>query len=355
MSVKYQKYLTEYEELSAQLSSGEIFNDQNKYRKISKKASDLEEIVQVIKKIQSLEKNIDDNQSLIEKATDDPELLKIATAENEELRPELKQLKKQFETLTIPKDPLDEKNAILEIRAGAGGDEAALFALELFKMYSAWAETAGFRTNIYHNSKNDIGGIKEIIAQINGAGVYGQLKHESGVHRVQRIPETEKNGRVHTSTVTVAVLPEAEETDLEIKPEEVKIDTYRSSGPGGQSVNTTDSAIRLTHLPTGLVVTCQDEKSQHKNKAKAFSILRSRLLKAKQEAEHQKQAELRSSQIGTGDRSEKIRTYNFPQDRITDHRLKQSWHEIDKILAGELSPIVKALKQKELALKKQNS
>jgi peptide chain release factor 1 len=346
-------YIKEYEEISQKLSDPQIASDFKKLKKLGQRQNEIVKIVQIIKNIEKIEQQIKENNDLEKTAFSDidEELALIAKEENITLKKKLTQLNKQYKKLVIPKDPHDERNVILEIRAGAGGDEAGLFAGELFRMYSHWAENNTATVSVYNSNKNELGGIKEIIAQISGKEIYGKLKFESGVHRVQRIPETEKSGRVHTSTVTVAILPEAQEKDLKIKTEEVKIDTFRSSGPGGQSVNTTDSAIRLTHLPTGIVVSCQDEKSQHKNKAKAFSILRSKLLQKQREDEQKKIANLRSSQIGTGDRSEKIRTYNFPQDRITDHRLKKSWYGIQKILDGNINELIKDLKEFEVQLK----
>jgi len=268
-----------------------------------------------------------------------------AEAEQEvaKLQAEKSKLEEELKFALIPKDPNDTKNVIMEIRAGAGGDESALFAAELFRAYSRFAEAQRWQLNVMHSSRTGIGGFKEIIFEVTGHNVFAKMKYERGVHRVQRVPETEKSGRVHTSTVTVAVMPEAEEADIAIKPEDIKIDVFRSSGPGGQSVNTTDSAVRLTHLPTNVVVTCQDEKSQHKNKDKALKILRSRLAEAEEAKRAAKEADLRRSQVGTGDRSEKIRTYNFPQDRVTDHRIKLTLKNIHSIMEGELEQIVTPL------------
>ncbi|MBD3244798.1 MAG: peptide chain release factor 1 [Candidatus Moranbacteria bacterium] len=356
MDQNKQSILKEFEQINKELSSSGIAQDPEKLKNLSQRRSELEEIVSLIQEIEKTKEIIKGNEDLIENLKyddekEDQELEKIAQMEIEEAQKHLKKLNKKYDLLTVPKDPLDKRDVILEIRAGAGGDEAGLFAWDLFRMYSRYCENKGFRFSIINSNKNEVGGLKEMIVQIEGQEVFGDLKYESGVHRVQRIPETEKSGRIHTSTATVAVIPKALERDIEIKNEEIKIDTFRSSGPGGQSVNTTDSAIRITHLPSGLVVSCQDEKSQHKNKAKALSVLRSRLLQHQREQEQKKVADLRSSQIGTGDRSEKIRTYNFPQDRITDHRTKTSWHGIERILDGALGEIIESIKKQDLKLK----
>ena len=274
----------------------------------------------------------------------DPEIVELAKAELDALRTQVAEVEEQLKLILMPRDPNDRKNVVLEIRAGTGGDEASLFAADLFRMYSRYAEAAGWKLELLSLAQSDAGGVKEVIATISGKGVYGRIKHESGVHRVQRVPETESQGRIHTSTVTVAVLPEAQEVDVAIdESRDLRIDVYRSSGPGGQSVNTTDSAVRITHLPTNLVVTCQDEKSQHKNKARALKILRSRLLDLEIQRQQSERAAARRGQIGTGGRSERIRTYNFPQNRVTDHRVNLTLHKLGDIMEGSLDELFEAL------------
>jgi peptide chain release factor 1 len=314
------------------------------------------EVSQIIKEFETLENiqhQLEEAKSIIRNG--DSEILAMAEEEVENLTKLKTEQVKRVEAALIPKDPNDSKNVILEIRAGAGGDEAALFANELYRMYFRFAEHHKMQIDVMNSSPSEGGGLKEIIAEIKGPDAYKLLKHESGVHRVQRVPVTESQGRVHTSTVTVAILPEAEEVDIEIKPSDIRIDIFRSSGPGGQSVNTTDSAVRITHLETGVVVTCQDEKSQLKNKDKAMKILRSRLLAAKEEEEAKKRGDARKSQIGTGDRSEKIRTYNFPQDRITDHRIKFSTSNIPKFMDGYIDDMIQKLLESEQEKKLKNS
>jgi len=342
MNTELENIKKEYQEITDELSKPEAAFSAEKFGKLSKKQNKLKEIIEKDKELSKIKKEIRGNQEIIAQEKDS-ELVDLAKEELKELEMKKDKLEQELNILLNPADLNDKKDVIMEIRAGAGGDEAGIFAADLFRMYSRYAEKQGWKTNILSSSKNDIGGFKEVIFEIIGQNVYSKMKFESGVHRVQRIPETEKSGRIHTSTSTVAVLPKAEETELKIRNEDLRIDIFRSSGPGGQSVNTTDSAVRITHLPTGITVSCQDEKSQLKNKAKAMQILRSRLLVAEEKKKQEEERNKRQTQIGTGDRSEKIRTYNFPQDRITDHRVKKNWHNIQNILDGELDEIIEFL------------
>ncbi|HWP47962.1 MAG TPA: peptide chain release factor 1 [Candidatus Limnocylindrales bacterium] len=331
-----------YEELTKLLSDPKIIAQQDKFRSYAKSHAELSEIVETYRKYQKVLREIEEARELI-KNEKDREMRELAEGELKSLELKREDLERQLKILMLPKDPNDEKNIFLEIRAGTGGDEASLFAADLFRMYTKYAESKNWKVEIMSQSPSEVGGFKEIIALIEGKGAYSRLKFESGVHRVQRVPVTEASGRIHTSTATVAVLPEADEIEVEIDPNDIRIDVFRSSGPGGQSVNTTDSAVRVTHIPTGIVISCQDEKSQHKNKAKALRILRARLLDKLQQEQQDKISQSRKSQIGSGDRSERIRTYNFPQNRITDHRINFTTHNMDKILNGELDEIIDPL------------
>ncbi len=329
------------EKLEGLLSDPAVIADQARFRDVAREHAQVSRLAELYADYRKLEADIAGNRELLQE--DDEELAELARQELTELEQRKEALEREIRLQLLPKDPNDEKNILLEIRAGTGGDEAALFAADLFRMYSRYAERHGWKVEIMSSNPIGIGGFKEIIALVSGERVYSRLKYESGVHRVQRVPETEAQGRIHTSAVTVAVIPEAEEVEVEIDPNEIRIDVFRASGPGGQSVNTTDSAIRITHLPTGLVVSCQDEKSQHKNKAKALKVLRARLLDLKEREQHEKIASERRAQVGSGDRSERIRTYNFPQGRVSDHRINLTLYKLEDILLGNLDEIIEPL------------
>jgi len=331
-----------YQELEGQLSDPQVVSKQGLYQKFAKEHADLSELVEIIRKYEKVRTRIEEYQEFLKEA--DEELSAIVKEEMPQLQQEKIQLEENIRVLLLPTDPNDDKNVFLEIRAGTGGDEAGLFVGDLFRMYARYAEAQGWKVEVVSSSPaGGMGGFKEIIAQMDGKGAYSRLKYESGVHRVQRVPVTEAQGRIHTSAVTVAIMPEAEEVELNIDQNELRIDVYRSTGHGGQSVNTTDSAVRITHLPSGLVVTCQDEKSQLKNKAKAMKVLRARLLDAMVQKQNAEQAQARKSQVGTGDRSERIRTYNFPQGRITDHRINMTRYDLDNFINGNIGTMIDAL------------
>jgi len=336
-----------YEDLGLQLSDPKIVNDQENYRKVAKQHRDMEPTVEKFRDYRKLRDAVADARAMLTES--DADMREMAQAELDELEPKLATTEEELKVLLLPRDPNDDKNIVLELRAGTGGDEASLFVAEIFRMYLRFAEQHKWKVEILSQTDSDVGGLKDITAIMEGQGVYAQMKYESGVHRVQRVPATETQGRVHTSAITVAVLPEAEEVDIKIENKDLRIDTFCSSGPGGQSVNTTYSAIRITHLPTNTVVSCQDEKSQIKNREKAMRVLRSRLYEVEAERIHQIQAKERKQQVGSGDRSEKIRTYNFPQNRLTDHRIGLTNHQLAMVMEGQLQPTIDALIAHDMA------
>ncbi len=334
--------LSRYEEIMAELNSPDVTGNQERFLKLMKDQNELSPIVEAYREYKKNEQTISDSLSLLEEEKDE-EMRQMLKEELSLSREKLKELETKLKILLLPSDPNDRKNVIVEIRAGAGGDEAALFASDIYRMYSRYAERHRWKTEMLSLNENGIGGFKEVTFMINGSGAYSRLKYESGVHRVQRVPETESGGRIHTSTCTVAIMPEAEEIDFHLDLNDCRFDVFRASGNGGQCVNTTDSAVRLTHIPTGIVISCQDEKSQLKNKDKALKVLRSRLYEMEREKRHDEEAEARRSQVGTGDRSEKIRTYNFPQGRVTDHRIHLTLHRLEGILGGDLDEVIDSL------------
>src|SRR5579859_6694476 len=345
--MQYLDKLTEiekrYDELTSQLSNPQVLADPALYQKAARAHAELRNVVEKYREWQELEKSLAQTKTLIGESSSDPEMKALAHEELEQQQKQTVRLEEELKVLLLPRDPNDEKNVVLEIRAGTGGDEATLFAQEMFRMYSRYAETQGWRVEELSSSASAVGGLKEVIALIEGRKVYSRLKYESGVHRVQRVPATEQQGRIHTSAITVAVLPEADEVEIQIDPKDIRVDTFCSSGPGGQSVNTTYSAVRITHIPTNTIVSCQDEKSQIKNRAKAMRVLRSRLYEMKLQEQQKQIGDERRSQIGSGDRSEKIRTYNFPQNRVTDHRIGLTIHQLDRVMDGKLDEIIEAL------------
>ncbi|MCL2338121.1 MAG: peptide chain release factor 1 [Firmicutes bacterium] len=342
MLEKLDRLEIKYEELSELIGSPEVMGDQARWQQYVKAHSEISEVVGVYREYRKTSAELADVRQMLQDKLD-PEMHQLAELEAEELAERQAKLEQQLKLLLLPKDPKDDKNVIMEIRAGTGGEEAALFASDLFRMYTRFAEIKGWRTEIMESNLTDLGGIKEMVFLIEGRGAYSQLKFESGVHRVQRVPSTESSGRIHTSAATVAVLPEAEDVEVEINPNELRIDVFCATGPGGQSVNTTQSAVRITHLPSGIVVSCQDEKSQHKNKDKAMRVMRARLFDQAQQEQQQEMASTRKSQVGSGDRSERIRTYNFPQNRIADHRIGLTLYRLQDILMGNLQEVVDAL------------
>ncbi len=347
MNPKYDQILARFDELTSLLADEKVIRDNARWRKLAKERSDMTELVEVTSRLKRVEETIADNENIIA-AGEDPDLVEIARAEMDALRAERTALEEKFQVLIVPNDPADDKNTIMEIRAGTGGEESALFAGDLLRMYTRFIERKGWKAEVLSSNETGMGGFKEVILLVTGVGAFGTLKYESGVHRVQRVPATEASGRIHTSAASVAMLPEAEEVEVHIDPNELRIDVYRSSGPGGQSVNTTDSAVRITHIPTGLVVTCQEERSQLKNKAKALKVLQARLLDRARSAQEEKMAADRRSQVGSGDRSAKIRTYNFPQQRVTDHRINFTTHNLSEVMEGYLDELIEALRKADI-------
>jgi len=341
MFAKLEKLEQRYNELENELVKPEVLSDLEQYKKTAKARADLEPVVNAFRDYRSLQKQLEENRELLNE--DDRELREMAQEEIHRIEKELPEREHALKLMLLPPDPLDEKNTVLEVRAGTGGDEAALFAADLFHMYCRYAEIKHWKVEIISEMPTDGGGYKEVIALVSGKRVYSHLRYESGTHRVQRVPVTESQGRIHTSAATVAVMPEAEEVDVDLRPEDLRIDVYRASGAGGQHVNKTESAVRITHIPTGIVVTCEDERSQHKNKARAMKVLASRILQAEQEKQHSAEAAERRSQVGSGDRSERIRTYNFPQGRVTDHRINLTMYSLDRFMEGEIESMIEAL------------
>jgi peptide chain release factor 1 len=335
-----QQVVEHYKKLGQQMTDPALMNDSRRYQEVTREHSKLGPLVQTFQQYQKISQDLAGNRELLK----DPDLGEMAKEEIPRLEKELAKLEEELKILLLPKDPNDEKNIFLEIRAGAGGDEAGIFAADLFRMYSRFAEQKGWRVEMIDSNSTGVGGFKEVIVQISGDHVYSELKYEGGVHRVQRVPKTEASGRIHTSTVTVVVMPEAEDVDVKVEEKDLKIDVMRASGPGGQSVNTTDSAVRMTHIPSGIVVVCKDEKSQHKNKAKALKVLKARLYEMEMEKQMQERGDQRKSMVGMGDRSEKIRTYNFPQGRVTDHRIGLTLHQLENVLNGDLDPMIEKLR-----------
>jgi len=332
-----------YEELTSQFGNAEVLADPALYQKTAKARAELTEVVEKFREWKGIQKSLKETKALVEESSSDPEMKVLAHEELAQLEKRQEAAEQELKLLLLPRDPNDEKNVVLEIRAGTGGDEATLFAQEVFRMYTRYAEEQRWRVEVLSTSLSAVGGLKEVIALIEGRKVYSKMKYESGVHRVQRVPATEQQGRIHTSAITVAVLPEADEVEIAIDPKDLRIDTFCSSGPGGQSVNTTYSAVRITHLPTGMIVSCQDEKSQIKNRAKALRVLRSRLYELRLQEQQKQITEERRAMIGSGDRSEKIRTYNFPQNRVTDHRIGLTLHQLDRVMDGKIDDILEAL------------